>query len=127
MAGLDCVTHTRRTVMPGSCVSVSLLFGASAEERLAGFTTVWMHGHHDRSTARELSEAIRRASDLDGSDVMVDFSDVQSIDEAALDVIVSATASLQQRSLVLLARRPSPCTRRLVESSGLAWLFRHET
>ena len=99
-------------MLPGSCVSVSLLFGASAEDVLAGFTTVWMHGDHNMSTARELSEAIRRASDLDGADVMVDFSDVQSIDGTAVDVIVSATASLQQRSLVLLARRPSPCTRR---------------
>lgn len=126
MVGLDLVTHPRGAATPGACVSVSLLFGASAEEIHAGFTTVWMHGHHDRSTARELSEAIRRASDLDGADVMVDFSDVQSIDHAAVDVIVSATASLQQRSLVLLTRRPSLCTRRLVDTSGFAWLFQNE-
>ena len=113
-------------IIIGPCVTVSLLFGASAEEVLAGFTTVWMHGDHNRSNSRELSEAIRRASDLDDADVMVDYSDVKSIDANAVAVILLAAASLQKRSLVLRSRHPSPCTRRFAETNGFAWLFAHE-
>ena len=108
------------------CVTVSLLFGASVEETLAGFTTVWMHGEHSLATAGNLSVAIRRASDLDEADVMVDFSDVRSIDLDSIDVIVTATAALHQKSLSLTCRRPSPCTRQLVDASGFAWLFPDE-
>ncbi len=108
------------------CVTVSLLFGASAEEVRTGFTTVWMHGDHNSSTSRELSEAIRRASDLDDADVMVDFSDVKSMNIHAVEVILAATASLRERSLVLRSRHPSPYTRRFVELHGFAWLFAKE-
>ena len=104
-------------------VTVSLLFGASDEEIAAGFTTVWMHGVHDESTAEALFVAIRRASDIDRADVMVDFSDVSSIDMHVVRVILSAKASLQQRSLLLCARRPSPCVRRFAEANGFEWRF----
>ena len=106
-----------------TCVSVSLLFGASAEEVRAGFTTVWMHGAHDRSTVQAVSAAIRRASDIDDADVMVDFSDVSSIDIAAVQAILSSRLSLQRRSLLLCARRPSSCVRRLAETNGFGWFF----
>lgn len=108
------------------CVTVSLLFGASIAETLAGFTTVWMHGEHNLTTARKLSEAIRRASDLDEADVMIDFSDVTSIDLTAIEVIVNSTATLQRKSLSLSCRHPSACTRQLVNASGYAWLFPQE-
>lgn len=108
------------------CVTVSLLFGASVEETLAGFTTVWMHGEHNGSTAEALSVAIRRASDIDDADVMVDFSDVSSIDMSVVGVIHSSAASLQRRSLSLRTRRPSACVSRLVETNGLDWLFRED-
>lgn len=109
--------------VPGLCVTVSLLFGASVEEVLAGFTTIWMHGDHNISTAPHLFAAIRRASNIDESDVMLDLSDVTSIDLATVDVIVSATAMLQQRSLALRSRCPSPSTLRFVDAHGLHWLF----
>ncbi len=109
--------------LPGPCVTVSLLFGASVDDVLAGFTTIWMHGDHNISTAPQLSAAIRRASDIDDSDVMLDLSDVASIDLAAVDVMLSATAMLQERSLVLRSRCPSPSTLRLVDAHGLRWLF----
>ena len=105
------------------CVTVSLLFGASVAETLAGFTTVWMHGEHNGSTAQALSDAIRRAADIDDADVMVDFSDVSSIDMNAVAVILSSTTALRQRSLVLRSRRPSPCVRRFVEANGFDRFF----
>jgi anti-anti-sigma regulatory factor len=107
-------------------VTVSLLFGASAEETLAGFTTVWMHGEHNSSTASALSEAIRRASDIDDADVMVDFSDVSSLDRSAIDVIASSKVLLAQRSLLLRSRRPSACVHRFVESNGFKDFFVEE-
>lgn len=113
-------------VADAPCLTVSLLFGASAEEVLAGFTTVWMHGEHTSATAGALSEAIRRASDIDDADVMVDFSDVSRIDIHSFEEIVSSTASLQSRSLLLRSRRPSPCVQRFIEVNGFEWLFAEE-
>jgi anti-anti-sigma regulatory factor len=112
-----------RPAFPSPSVSVSLLFGASVAETLAGFTTVWMHGNHSGSTTWELSEAIRRASNLDAADVMVDFSDVDSIDLGVIDVIVKSTANLEKRSLFLRSRCPSPSTSEFAELHGFGWLF----
>jgi anti-anti-sigma factor len=73
-----------------ACVTVSLLFGATCEEQAGGVTVVWLHGEHDASNAVEVSEAIRRALDVDEADVTLDLCDVTFMSAATVGVIVAA-------------------------------------
>jgi anti-anti-sigma factor len=106
-----------------SCLSVSLLFGATPEEQSAGVTVVWLHGEHDAFTATQLSEAIRRAVDVDGMDVTLDLSDVTFMSAATIRVIVDSGKLLEAKSLTLRLRCPSLCAWRIIELSGLCGLF----
>ncbi len=101
------------------CVTVSLLSGAAYKEQHGRETVVWLSGEHDASTATHLFEAIRRAIDLDGADIMLDFRDVTFMSAATITVIVSAKNLCEARSLSLRLRRLSPCARRLIELCDL--------
>ena len=106
-----------------SCVTVSLLFGATPEEQSAGVTVAWLHGEHDAFTATQLSEAIRRAVDVDGTDVTLDLRDVTFMSAATVGVIVDARNLLEARSLTLRLRCPSRSAWHILELSGLSGLF----
>jgi anti-anti-sigma factor len=109
-----------------SCVSVSLLFGATVEEQLAGVTVVWLHGEHDASTATQLSEAIRRAVDLDGMDVTLDLSDVVFMSAQTIAVITHANNSCEKQLLTLRLRNPSRSAQRIIELCGLEALVQED-
>jgi anti-anti-sigma factor len=102
-----------------SCVTVSLLFGATPAEQADGVTVVWLRGEHDASNARYLSEAIRRAVDVDGADVTLDLRDVTFMSCATVGVIVAARQLCEARSLKLRLRDPSRCARRLLDLCSL--------
>ena len=101
------------------CVAVSLLSGAAYKEQHGRETVVWLSGEHDASTATHLFEAIRRAIDLDGADIVLDFRDVTFMSAATVTVVVSATNLCEARSLSLRLRRLSPCARRIIELCDL--------
>jgi anti-anti-sigma factor len=105
------------------CVTVALLFGATPDEQDYGVTVVWLRGEHDASTARYLSEAIRRAVDVDDADVMLDLRDVTFMSCATVGVIVKAKTLCKARSLTLRVRRPSRCARRLLDLCSLNTLI----
>lgn len=107
-------------------ITVSLLFGAPVADVLAGFTTVWLHGVHDRSIAGALSAAIQRASDIDEADVMVDFSGASSVDAETFDALIVSGCLLYRRSLSLRARSPNPAVQSFALAHRFAWLFDNE-
>jgi anti-anti-sigma factor len=96
------------------CVTVSLLFGATSADCDVGYTIVRLHGHHDASTAGEVSCAIRRAVAIDSSSAILDLEDVAFMDSATINVIINAETLLSARSLTLRLRRPSRAALRVI-------------
>lgn len=86
--------------------------------RGAAGVVVWLRGEHDLSTVPVVSEAMAWVIAVDGSDVVVDLSEVQFMGAATLGVLVGARELLRVRSRSLVVRSPSRCARRVLELCG---------
>ncbi len=97
--------------------------GSAAVDERAKHPVVWLRGEFDVSTAADLSAALARAIALVDADLVIDVSDVQFMDAAAVGVIVRTRTFLEQRSRSLTLRSPSPRVRRVFDLCGLAELL----
>jgi anti-anti-sigma factor len=84
---------------------------------------VWLRGAQNASTVPELCAAIARAIAFDQADLLLDLSDVTSLDEAVVEVVDLAREYLRQRSRSFALRSPRPPVRRLLVLCGLSELL----
>jgi anti-anti-sigma factor len=84
---------------------------------------VWLRGAQNASTVPQLCAAIARAIAFDEADLLLDLSDLTSLDEAVVDVVVLAREYLRERSRSFALRSPRPAVRRLLVLCGLSELL----
>jgi anti-sigma B factor antagonist len=82
-------------------------------------TVIRVRGDQDLSNVSALADALARATELGGADVVVDLSGVTFMDASTLGAIVRARHVLESRSRSLIVRCPSPCARRLLDLCGI--------
>jgi anti-anti-sigma factor len=84
---------------------------------------VWLQGEHDPTTAARLADRLTNAAALGQGNVVVDLSEVQSMDGATVQVLACHQQLLGSQSRRLTLRAPSPSAQRLLEVCGLAELI----
>lgn len=82
-------------------------------------TVVWLSGHHDASTAAELSSVVDRLLGDDGAELMFDLSGVTFMDSTTVAVIAQAEEYFRARSRSLVVRAPSRFARFVLDPYGL--------
>lgn len=85
-------------------------------------SVVWIRGAHDVSTVEALGMTVARAIAFDDSDVVIDLSEVTSMDAATVTVMIRAEAFLRDRSRALTLRSPSTHAWPVLAVGGLAEL-----
>src|SRR5690242_9481530 len=91
-------------------------------EHVAGVTTVWLRGEHDRTTEATFSPMIERALRADNGNVVVDLSEVEFMGAGTVGVITRTQAFLHDASRSLMLRAPSSCVRRLLDLCHLDYV-----
>ena len=83
---------------------------------------VWLQGDQDPTTAACLADRLTNAAALGQGEVIVDLSEVHSIDGTTAQVLAHHHALLVSQSRRLTLRAPSPSTQRLLDICGLTQL-----
>jgi anti-sigma B factor antagonist len=102
-----------------------LLRGAPAPRVLTegNRTVVWLSGEYDVADLTALAAGLADAIALDDAHLVVDLTEVQFIDVAAVGMLVRAWQYLRPRSRQLTLRNPPRSAQRVLGRWGLTGLF----
>lgn len=81
--------------------------------------TISLAGELDPHTAPLLQTEIDRVLDAEGTDLVLDLSELGFVDSSGLRVLIAAQHQLAEQGGTLVLRTPSETVRRLLEITGL--------
>ena len=76
---------------------------------------VWLRGEYDGSSVHDLARTLRRAADLDESELIVDLSGVDFLGSSCVGVLLRAREQLRRQSRTLTLRSPSRSAKRVLD------------
>ena len=85
-----------------------------------GITVIWLKGAHGAATTGDLQKLLSFEIDSTINDLILDLTDVTSMDRSTLTMLVKANVDLGQNGRHLLARGTPSCVRRLFAQCNVA-------